>query len=220
MAETAYPSRTRRREHIHDDDLHTADDVEYREDERVTTGGAQLAAGFRDRVRWGPIWAGLIAAVTTFLILMTGAIAIGVAVLSPTTGTDTNAGMTSAIVTSVIALIAFFVGGYVAGWTLGGIGKGYGALNGFLVWGLGVGVLLILTAFGLGSLFGAAGELFAQFQQFQSFQVQGVDASQVINAIQNTAIGAFLGMILPAAAAAIGGWVGAMTAPTPQRVEA
>lgn len=224
MAESTHPIRTPPRGHVDDDELHVAEDdrtAETHRDEDAVTYAPQAYTGVvRDRVRWGSVWAGLIAALTVFLILITGAIAIGIQALSPTSGTGTDAGMTSAIVTAAIALIAFFIGGYIAGWTLGGIGRGAGALNGFLVWGLGVGILLILTAFGLGSLFGAAGELFAQFQQFQSFQAQGVDASALITTIQNTAVRAFAGILLPAVFAAFGGFVGAMNTPAPEHLEA
>ena len=116
--------------------------------------------------------------------------------------------MASGIASAVIALLAFLAGGFVAGRTSGVVGRGYGALNGFLVWALGVVIILGLAAMGLGALFGAAGDLFAQYQQMGSPQPEGVDEATVIDGIRNGSIGAFLGMLAPAIAATVGGLLG------------
>jgi len=116
------------------------------------------------------------------------------------------------LASAIIALIAFFVGGYVAARASGVVGRGYGALNGFLVWGLGMVVVLALAALGLGSLFGAAGDLFAQYQRMGQPQPEGVDPSSVIDGIRNGSLGAFIAMILPAVAATVGGWLGSRDA--------
>ena len=165
-----------------------------------------LGNGRRDRVRWGPIWAGLITAIATFLLLTTAAVAIGAQVLDA--GDADQAGMAGGIVSAIIALLAFLAGGFVAARTAGVIGRGYGAFNGFLVWALGVVIILALAAFGLGSLFGASGDLFAQYRQMGQPQPEGVDPNQVIEGIRNSSIGAFVGMLLPALAAAGGGLLG------------
>jgi hypothetical protein len=165
-----------------------------------------LDNGRRDRVRWGAIWAGLVTAIATFLLLSTAAVAIGAQVLD-VRDTD-QAGMAGGIVSAVIALLAFLAGGFVAGRTAGVVGRGYGALNGFLVWGLGVVLIVALAAFGLGSLFGASGDLFAQYQQMGQPRPEGVDRQEVVEGIRNSSIGAFIGMLLPALAAAGGGLLG------------
>jgi hypothetical protein len=163
--------------------------------------------GTRDRVRWGPIWAGLVTAIALFLLLSAAAVAVGAQVVSGTSDAD-EAGLAGGIVSAVIALLAFLVGGYVAARTAGVIGRGYGALNGFLVWALGIVIVLALAAFGLGSLFGASGDLFAQYQQMGQPQPEGVDPDSVIEGIRNGSLGAFVAMLLPALAAALGGWLG------------
>jgi hypothetical protein len=168
--------------------------------------GAWSANGLRDRVRWGPIWAGLITAIATFVLLTVAAVAIGAQAVD--SGADGEAaGMAGGIASAVIALLAFFVGGFVSARTAGVIGRGYGALNGFLVWALGVVIILALAAFGLGSLFGASGDLFAQYQQMGQPQAD-VDANAAIEGIRNGSIGAVIGMLLPAVAASLGGWLG------------
>jgi hypothetical protein len=164
-----------------------------------------IGNGRRDRVRWGAIWAGLVTAIATFLLLTTAAVAIGAQVLDARDGDQ--AGMAGGIVSAVIALLAFLAGGFVAGRTAGVIGRGYGALNGFLVWALGVVLIVALAAFGLGSLFGASGDLFAQYRQMGQPEAN-VDPNQVIEGIRTSSIGAFIAMLLPALAAAAGGLLG------------
>jgi hypothetical protein len=162
--------------------------------------------GRLDRVRWGPIWAGLLTAIGIFLLLTTAAVAIGAQAVESGAGAD-EAGAAGGIVSAVLALLAFLAGGFVASRTSGVVGRGYGALNGFLVWALGVVLILALAAFGLGSLFGAAGDLFAQYQQMGQPQADA-DPEAVVEGIRNGSIGAFLGMVLPAAAAIGGGLLG------------
>ena len=165
-----------------------------------------FANGRRDRVRWGAIWAGLIAALGTFLLLSTLAVAIGAVAVD--SGADPEgSGAASGIASAIIALLAFLAGGYIAGRTSGVIGRGYGALNGFLVWALGVVLILALAAFGLGSLFGASGDLFSQYQQMGQPQPD-VDPNTAVDSIKNGSIGAFIAMLLPALAATLGGWLG------------
>lgn len=166
-----------------------------------------LGNGIRDRVRWGPIWAGLITALATFLMFTVAAVAIGAQAVDSGAEGDA-AGTAGGIASAVIALLAFFVGGFIAARTAGVIGRGYGALNGFLVWALGVVLILALAAFGLGSLFGASGDLFAQYREMGQPTAEGVDPNAVVEGIRNGSLGAFLGMLLPAIAAALGGWLG------------
>jgi hypothetical protein len=166
-----------------------------------------LGNGIRDRVRWGPIWAGLITALATFLLLTVAAVAIGAQAVDSGAEGDA-AGTASGIASAIIALLAFFVGGFIAARTAGVIGRGYGALNGFLVWALGVVLILALAALGLGSLFGASGDLFAQYREMGQPTAEGVDPNAVVEGIRNGSLGAFLGMLLPAIAAALGGLMG------------
>jgi hypothetical protein len=164
----------------------------------------------RDRVRWGPILAGLLMALGTFLLLSTLALAVGV--LAAPSGTDAgDAGAAAGIVSAVIALVSFFVGGFVAARTAAIGGRATGALNGFLVWALGILVILILAAFGLGQLFGAAGDLFGQYRSLGS-PTPDLDTGGVADAVRTGALAAFLGLALPATAATLGGYLGARDA--------
>lgn len=169
---------------------------------------ALLAA--RDSVRWGPIFAGLVTAVTTFMLLSLLAVAIGVTAADVSNSGDEGGALAagSAIVSAVIGLVAFFLGGLVAGRAGAIVGKPAGALNGFLVWALGVVLILVLGALGLSSIIGAAGEIFAQTGP-PSVDAPAVDPNTAADAVRNSALVAFFSLAVPALAAAIGGAVGA-----------
>ena len=166
-----------------------------------------------DSVRWGPIVAGLLVAISTFLLLSLLAVVFGAQSVA-TEGVDAGtAGQASAWVTAVLALLAFLFGGFVAGRTsaVAVAGGAAGLLNGFLVWALGIVLIAALTALGLGQLFGAVGDLFGRFQAL-GVQVpagEAVDRQQLAANIRNSALIAFLSMALPAIASAAGGWLGA-----------
>ena len=166
----------------------------------------------RDRVRWGPIFAGLVTALSLFLLLSLLALGLGLtAADAATSQSQTNAiGTAGAVIAAVIGLAAFVLGGFVAARTSAVVGRGPGAMNGFLVWALGIVLILALGAMGVGSLFGAAGDIFGQIQ------ASGVDASDVNvdpqvaqEAVRNSALAGALSLALPALAAVLGGVLGA-----------
>ena len=166
----------------------------------------------RDRVRWGPIIAGLLTALATFLLLSLLAVAIGAQTVAGGQAQQNPgaAGTASAITTAVIGLLSFFVGGFVAGRTAGVRNRADGALNGFLVWALVIPLTLILAGLGLGAVLGAAGDVFGQYRNLGGGGGgANVDPGRVAEGIRNSALGAFLGMVLPAIAAAVGGFLGA-----------
>jgi hypothetical protein len=163
----------------------------------------------RDAVRWGPIFAGLLTALGTFLLLSMLLLAIGANTVRVGSGQTDEAAAGAGIATAVVALASFFVGGFVTGRTSAVAGRPAGLLNGFLVWALGLVLILLLSAFGVGQLFGAAGDLFDQYRAAGSPQPQGVNPADVAQGIRNGAVPAFLSLALPAVAAAIGGLLGA-----------
>ena len=163
----------------------------------------------RDSARWGPIWAGLITAITTFLLLQLLTIGLGLVGIGPNaTG--------SAWVPAIVGLIAFFTGGAVAGMTSAVRGAATGFLNGFLVWALGTVLILVLSTLGLGQIFGALGSVVGQLGLFGPGGVNppnnlpnpNVDPAQIADAVRNGAIGAFFGLLISAIAAALGGYLG------------
>jgi len=109
-----------------------------------------------DRVRWGPILAGIFTALTTGLILSLLALALGLAAFDPNS-TLRSFGIGAGIVSALLWLIAFGVGGYVAARTAAFPGRSNGVFNGLMV-GL-VGIPLILWGLSnvVGGLLGTAG---------------------------------------------------------------
>ena len=182
----------------------------YGSDSGGTNGGEDLASARRDSIRWGPIWAGLITALTTFLLLQLLAIGLGLVDVGP--GSDGGGGW----VPGLIGLIAFFTGGAVAGMTSAIRGLGSGLLNGFMVWALGTVLILLLSALGLGQLFGALGNVAGQVgpgalgSAAQSAQgaAPNVSPQEAEQALQTGAIGAFFGLLLSALASMLGGLLG------------
>jgi hypothetical protein len=174
------------------------------------SGGEDLAPARRDSIRWGPIWAGLITALTTFLLLQLLAIGLGLVDIGP--GSDGGGGW----VPGLIGLIAFFTGGAVAGMTSAIRGPGSGLLNGFMVWALGTVLILLLSALGLGQLFGALGNVAGQVgpgaisgaAQSAQGAAPNVNPQEAEQALQTGAIGAFFGLLLSALASMLGGLLG------------
>jgi hypothetical protein len=184
---------------------------------RATTGGdlhqeVDVIAP-RDRVRWGPIFAGLVTALSLFLLLSLLALGLGLTAADAATSPDqTNAiGTAGAIIAAVIGLLAFVIGGFVAARTSAVVGRGAGAMNGFLVWALGIVLILALGAMGVGTIFGAAGDIFGQVQAsgIGPEDVPAVDPQQAQEALRNSALAGFVSLALPALAALLGGVLGA-----------
>src|SRR6478672_10589422 len=69
----------------------------------------------RQQLKWGPIWAGVVAAFGIFLLLSMLAIALGLQAAPGVSGQDLGIG--ASIVTSVIILVAFFIGGFISSWS-------------------------------------------------------------------------------------------------------
>lgn len=184
--------------------------VPVRESETDVVQRTQVSVG-HDTIRWGPVWAGLLAALAGFLLLSVLALAIGAQTVEVIGAAGTVATVTG-WATAIIGLIAFFVGGYVAGATSPLRGTVAGLLNGLLVWALGVVLILVFSAFGVGQVFGALGNLFSQFRALVVIPETSPQViRQVADAIAGGAFAAFLSMLLPAIAAALGGWLGAKT---------
>src|SRR3712207_507609 len=94
-----------------------------------------------DRVRWGAIFAGIFAALSTLLVLTLLGIGIGAASFDPgdrASGFGIGAGIWS----GVSLLLAFLVGGFVAARTAAVTGQRNGALNGALMWAVAIPLLL------------------------------------------------------------------------------
>jgi len=194
--------------------------------ERVVPAGVAVA---EDRVRWGPIIAGLLTALTTLLLLSLLGLAIGLTTVNAGTAAaqgapPADAGRNSAIWAGISGLLAFLLGGYVAGRTASVFKRGWGALNGALVFMLAVPLILWLAGQGLGAVLGSLGSLSGalasnpaatQAAQSAAGQAQGaaqnvspVDVARAAEGARNTAWGTLIGALLGLGASALGGYLG------------
>jgi len=170
---------------------------------------AELLEAFeiaQDRVRWGPIAAGFLTTLTTTIVLGVLGIALGLSVIDPrstaTTGTVLDTAVPLAAVWSAVAgAIAFWLGGFVAGRAAAVFSRGWGMVNGMMVFFLTVPFLLWLASTGLGGL---GGGLVTGLNQ-----ISPADAAQAADAIRTGAWSTLLGLALAWVAAALGGAVGA-----------
>ncbi len=192
--------------------------------ETTTRNVSQVMNLPTDRVRWGPIWAGLLAAFFALLVLSLLGLAIGATTVNAGAAAQGNAdansgtGAFSAIWAGITAVLSFLIGGYVAGRTAAVHERGWAALNGALVFLLALPILLWLASQGLGALIGnastIAGGLGINLGQLGNTasgaarNVTAAQAQQAADTARNTALGTLIGLLLGCAAGALGGTLG------------
>jgi hypothetical protein len=151
----------------------------------------------RDRISWGPVWAGFIITLGTYLLLQLMLITSGLVDLVE--GDPATAGWWSA----GAAVVAFLLGGVVAGagshWTK----PSDGLLNGIVMWGLALVALLLIGTAGGGIAVGAfdIGNVIDEF-------TAGVDTQQTVDTTREAAGWTLIGLTVALAASAIGGAIG------------
>jgi hypothetical protein len=109
-----------------------------------------------DRIRWGPVLAGLFAALATLATLTMLGIAIGATAFDPG-DTARGFGLGAGIWGAISTLLAFLVGGWMAARTAALPGRSSGMLNGAMVWFVAIPLLVYLLSSGVSSLIGTAG---------------------------------------------------------------
>lgn len=130
------------------------------------------AMEYHDRVRWGPISAGLVVALSTQLVLSGLGAAIGLSSIANSGAPRSNAGdVGSAVgIWSIISLfIALFIGGWVTSRACGPINRNTALLNGAILWATTLVTSVWLLSSGVSGAFGIvasnAGEVINQAQQ-------------------------------------------------------
>lgn len=190
---------------------------------RVIETASPVAVGdYHDRVRWGPILAGLVVALSTQLVLTGLGAAIG---LTTYAGADAanaaDVGRGVGIWSIVSLLISLFVGGWVTSRACGPINRSTALLNGAILWATTLAISAWLLASGVSGAFGViasnAAELVNQAQQ-GGVSPQDVDPNVTNQEARNIAGDAAkagwsfaLGSLLGLAASLIGASLGART---------
>jgi hypothetical protein len=177
---------------------------------------------YHDRVRWGPIFSGLVVALATQLILSALGAAIGSTFLSGSEAPRSNApGVGSAVgIWSIISLlISLFIGSWVAARACGPMNRNTALLNGAILWATTLALSSWLLANGVSGAFGIAasnaGEVLNQVQQQGGARVPtntpAISAAQANEIAGNTAkglwsfvVGSLLGLAASLAGASSG----------------
>lgn len=171
-----------------------------------------------DRVRFMPIFAGLLTAITTMVVAMFLGLAVGLSVFgSGSSGSDISTG--SYIWTAVSAALSLLLGGWVAGETAAVASDGNALLNGFLVGASTLVLLLWMTISGVGTLLGGIGNNIGQVarnglaaaptQQLNSAgQAVQNNAGTIHNVAQQVVWGTWIAIVVGLVLAALGGWIG------------
>jgi len=182
--------------------MHSADrvhEVHDREDRRTHDDHRDVVAP-RDMVRWGPLWAGVMVALATYLVLQLAVFALNLY-------TDDGAWWSS-----ISALVAFFLGGLVVGATALWHSAGHGAVNGAVMWAFATVGLLLLAVLGGGTLAGPVSTVAADLGAIQDLNLQNPPADQVNQALQGAREAAgwsLLGLGLSLVTSVLGGVAGA-----------
>ncbi|MHB1162171.1 MAG: hypothetical protein ACYC3V_17845 [Chloroflexota bacterium] len=168
--------------------------------EREAHGIEARAFGMRDLIHWGPVWAGVIGGFATLILLAALGLAIGLA------GVDTTAPggitTTAAIWSGIILVVAYFVGGWLAGRTSSYRGTAPSAFFiGSMVWALSVVLTVLLTSLGIAGALGAAVGVFGPMPP-------AVAPGQAVATAQTTALWTFVFLVITYIAASAGAYVG------------
>jgi cation transport ATPase len=157
-----------------------------------------------DRIRWGAVWTGVLTTLSIYIVLQLLFFALGWLDL----GINGAGGSTRAIVSGVLALIAFFLGGAAAGASALWHRANDGMVNGVVTWAVTVIALLGIALVGGGALVGSLADTATQFIDLRAAGA-GVDLTEATRNAQQTAGATALGLGLSMIAAALGGSIGA-----------
>ena len=175
---------------------------------------------YHDRVRWGPIIAGILIALATQLVLSALGAAIGLSSIANSGAPRSNAGDVGVgvgIWSIISLLIGLFVGGWMAARVSGPMNRNTALLNGAILWAATLAIGSWLIANGVAGTFGIAasnaGEVINQARVTGNIpnQPPGVTAQQAREIAANAAkagwsflFGSLLGLLAAMGGAAVG----------------
>jgi len=158
----------------------------------------------RDRIRWGPVSAGVVVALSTYLLIQLVLVTVEAVELANPSAND-------AVWSALAAVAGFFIGGVVVGATSLWRGVDDGVLHGVVLWATGLVALLALSALAGGLALGSIDTT----DVFDDLETQLETDPVAANEDAQEAAGSALAVVTAAlAAAALGGAVGAKLWPT------
>jgi hypothetical protein len=175
-------------------------------------------AEYHDRVRWGPIFAGLVIALSSQLILSALGAALGSSTIAtsgaPRSNAD-NVGAAVGIWAIVSLLISLFIGGWATARACGPMNRNTALLNGAILWATTLAVSAWLVSSGVSGAFGLvasnADVVLNQAQQVPNAapNVTAQQARDVAGGLAKAGWAFSIGSLLGLAASLIGSSVGA-----------
>ena len=182
------------------------------------------AADYHDRVRWGPILAGLVIALSSQLVLSGLGAAIGLSSIANSGAPRSDApdvGTAVGIWSIISLLISLFLGGWVMARSCGPMNRSTALLNGAILWATTLAMSAWLLSSGVSGAFGVlasnAGEIINQAPQAVpspadiQAQAPNVTAQDARNIAGNAAkvgwsfaLGSLLGLIASLIGASVG----------------
>ena len=164
----------------------------------------------RNRVQWGPIIAGSLISLGILVLMAVLGVAIGSSAFEP--GTDlTDWGTGAGIYGGISALVAMFVGGWVAAKSAAVGGSYAGLMNGLLAGMTTIVALIVMTAFGVDNILGFLGGNLGNITNYAS-EVTGeagaTTQASAFDSIEDGAWGTLIALLLGLGAAALGGILG------------
>ena len=188
----------------------------------VETVAPTAVINYHDRVRWGPIIAGLVVALASQLILSALGAAIGATGISVSDAPRSDAGDvgTAVGIWSIISLfISLLIGGWVTARAAGPMNRSTALLNGAILWATTLAISAWLLSSGVSGAFGIvaanAGEIAQQAQQgtvpnvpVTPTDVTAQQAREIAGNVARVGWSFTLGSLLGLAAALIGASIG------------
>jgi hypothetical protein len=176
------------------------------------------ATTYHDQVRWGPIVAGLVTALSTQLVLSALGVAIGMSSIGGSGAPRSEAGgvgMNIGIWSIISLLISLFVGGWITARTAGRMSRNAALLNGAILWASTLALSAWLLSSGVTGAFGLAASnassLINQAQQTPTTPSPDITAQQARDLAGNAAKVSWsfvMGSLLGLAAALVGSAAG------------
>jgi hypothetical protein len=177
-----------------------------------------VTTAYHDQVRWGPILAGLVMALSTQLVLSAFGVAIGMSSIGGSGAPRSEAGgvgVNIGIWSIISLLISLFAGGWVTSRTAGRMSRNTALLNGAILWASTLALSAWLLSSGVSGAFGLvasnAGSIINQTQQNPAVTSPTVTAQQARDIAGNAAKVSWafvLGSLLGLAASLIGSAAG------------
>lgn len=170
---------------------------------------AVAVVNYYDQVRWGPIFAGLVVALSVQLVLSALGVAVGLTSIGESGAPRSNAagvGISIGVWSIVSLLISLFMGGWTTARTAGRMSRSVALLNGAILWASTLVLSTWLLSSGVTGAFGIAasnaGSIIDQTQSSPPVAPSGLTAQQTRDLAGNAAkvswsfvLGSLLGLV-------------------------